>query len=588
MAEFAQAVAIYGFVAPRPRRVEKAGISYECNIVRDRIALGLGKGPTGGGSLSKSSSTDSSSVDLSQENAEQFMDKDDEKYYKYVAKLDPNDFKDQDHYKVLGLSKMRFRATMGQIKTAYRQKVLIYHPDKGKATKNGSRNETIFSCIQKAYEQIGLDVDKRRSYDSVDPKFDESMPDPILVNATNFYDLLGPVFERNSRFSVAQPVPPFGNPESSREDVETFYDFWFHFKSWREFSYLDEEDKSKGEDRWERREIEKMNRVEREQRRKKYLKKLSSTIEMAYEKDPRVAYFKECDKKFKQDQKDRKRQEKQRLIDERQAKERLEQEKLEAERQKALEIEKQQKLEKQQAKKILQAGRKRLRDLVQSRQYFSDENSKRMEVMEGLERVCLNANIDEITYITDELENVNELADALEFLSLKKIDPAKLDSVKVKQPPPQSLSAPKVVVWEQDEISLLIKATNLYPAGSVERWTQVTKYINDHSKAGSANPKVEKDIIKQVKALKSNEASNVLQSKNTYVAPTPTENVEEQVNDESWTALQQRQLETALKLTNVKDSERWEKIAKAVEGKTKKQCVKRYKELAQMIKNGKK
>lgn len=80
-----------------------------------------------------------------------------------------------------------------------RQKVLVYHPDKGKATKNGSRNEAIFACIQKAYEILGLDLDKRRSYDSVDPKFNDSVPDAPDINVENFYDLLGPVFERNSR-----------------------------------------------------------------------------------------------------------------------------------------------------------------------------------------------------------------------------------------------------------------------------------------------------------------------------------------------------------------------------------------------------
>jgi hypothetical protein len=56
----------------------------------------------------------------------------------------------------------------------------------------------------------------------------------------------------------------------------------------------------------------------------------------------------------------------------------------------------------------------------------------------------------------------------------------------------------KVVVWEQDELALLIKAANIYPAGSVERWTQVAKYINDHSKNGSTAPKNEKDVIREV------------------------------------------------------------------------------------------
>lgn len=63
------------------------------------------------------------------------------------------------------------------------------------------------------------------------------------------------------RFSTVQPVPELGDSNSDRDHVERFYDFWFNWCSWREFSYLDAEDKSRGEDRWERREIEKQNKV---------------------------------------------------------------------------------------------------------------------------------------------------------------------------------------------------------------------------------------------------------------------------------------------------------------------------------------
>jgi DnaJ family protein C protein 2 len=121
MEDLNMALAIYGFFAPAPRKVECAGIAYECNLIRDRISLGQspGRALNGENSLSKCSSTNSSSADLSsQENLDNFMDKDDEKYYKYISKLDPNNFKDQDHYRVLGLSSLRYKATMGQIKAA--------------------------------------------------------------------------------------------------------------------------------------------------------------------------------------------------------------------------------------------------------------------------------------------------------------------------------------------------------------------------------------------------------------------------------------------------------------------------------------
>lgn len=66
---------------------------------------------------------------------------------------------------------------------------------------------------------------------------------------------------KSFRFSTIQPVPLLGGPNSSRDEVEQFYNFWEHYSSWREFSYLDVEDKSKGENRYERREIEKINKV---------------------------------------------------------------------------------------------------------------------------------------------------------------------------------------------------------------------------------------------------------------------------------------------------------------------------------------
>lgn len=80
-----------------------------------------------------------------------------------------------------------------------RQKVLRYHPDKGKyRTELGSKGNDMFACIQKAYELL-CEEDRRRSYDSVDKTFDEKIPTASAVNQNNFFDVLGPVFEKNSR-----------------------------------------------------------------------------------------------------------------------------------------------------------------------------------------------------------------------------------------------------------------------------------------------------------------------------------------------------------------------------------------------------
>jgi DnaJ family protein C protein 2 len=55
----------------------------------------------------------------------------------------------------------------------------------------------IFSCIQKAYEQLGDTEEKRRAFDSIDPSFDDTVPDS--VQDKNFFSSLGPIFEHNSR-----------------------------------------------------------------------------------------------------------------------------------------------------------------------------------------------------------------------------------------------------------------------------------------------------------------------------------------------------------------------------------------------------
>ena len=50
-----------------------------------------------------------------------------------------------------------------------------------------------------AYEILGNLV-KRRSYDSVDPQFDDSIPSVTAESRQNFFEVFSPVFEQNSRY----------------------------------------------------------------------------------------------------------------------------------------------------------------------------------------------------------------------------------------------------------------------------------------------------------------------------------------------------------------------------------------------------
>lgn len=63
------------------------------------------------------------------------------------------------------------------VSIADKQKILKHHPDKRKATgEEVRRDDDYFTCITRAWEMLGNPV-KRRSYDSVDPRFNDDLPE---------------------------------------------------------------------------------------------------------------------------------------------------------------------------------------------------------------------------------------------------------------------------------------------------------------------------------------------------------------------------------------------------------------------------
>lgn len=78
--------------------------------------------------------------------------------------------------------------------------MLKHHPDKNNSLRvEEGGSEDYFTCITKAYEQLGLSEQKRKAYDSVDPLFDDSIPDEKMISSDNFYDIMAPIFTRNAR-----------------------------------------------------------------------------------------------------------------------------------------------------------------------------------------------------------------------------------------------------------------------------------------------------------------------------------------------------------------------------------------------------
>ncbi|KAK5150079.1 hypothetical protein LTR04_006895, partial [Oleoguttula sp. CCFEE 6159] len=207
-----------------------------------------------------------------------------------MLQRDAKDWKGQDHYAVLGLSKYRYRATEDQIKRAHRKKVLRHHPDK-KAAAGSTEDDSFFKCIQKATEVL-QDPVKRRQFDSVDEHADVEPPSKETQKG-NFYKMWSPVFKAEARFSKTQPVPKLGNENSTKEEVEHFYNFWYNFDSWRTFEYLDEDVPDDGENRDQKRHVERKNNNARKKRKTEDTQRLRKLVDDALALDERIKKFRQ-------------------------------------------------------------------------------------------------------------------------------------------------------------------------------------------------------------------------------------------------------------------------------------------------------
>ena len=183
----------------------------------DRLHAHRGMSSSGAGAGSDEEDGADSASSSSEEEEEDVEFEDD---LEYLRSLDPKECKEQDHYRVLGIPRLRIRATEEQIRKAYRFKVLRHHPDKRRAAGEDIReDDDYFTCITRAFETLGAPA-KRRSYDSVDPEFDDDLPELKKgVSEAEFLAAYGPAFERNARWSVKKHVPKLGDERYKKNTV---------------------------------------------------------------------------------------------------------------------------------------------------------------------------------------------------------------------------------------------------------------------------------------------------------------------------------------------------------------------------------
>lgn len=142
--------------------------------------------------------------------------------------------------------------------------------------------------------------------------------------------------------------------------------------------------------------------------------------------------------------------------------------------------------------------------------------------------------------------------------------------------------------WTESELSALAKALKKYPGGTIDRWPKVSKMVITRDVKAVM---VQAGTMKKHGGVIENKApvwrdSPIAAGKTTTCSSTiQADPVAPAV---SWSPEQQKQLEIAIKkypnTAGASSGDRWVLIAGDVDGKTKKECVARYKEIAALVK----
>ncbi|KAK9480235.1 DnaJ domain-containing protein [Lipomyces japonicus] len=281
---------------------------------------------------------------------------------------DPKDWKAQDHYRVLGLTSYRYKATDEQIRRAHRRKVLKHHPDK-KAASGSIDDDGFFKCIQKAMEVLSDPV-RRRQFDSVDEAADVVPPSKKAKG--DFYKLWSKVFEAEARFSKKQPVPKLGDEKSTKAEVDHFYNFFFNLDSWRTFEYLDEDVPDDSDNRDNKRHTERKNKAARQKHKTEDTARLRKLVDDALSIDPRIKLFKDAERKAKEQRKWEREADSRKAAEDAKAKKEEEERKKKEEEERAKAEKEQNKKAKESAKNAKKKNRRTIKAAVKDTNYFVD------------------------------------------------------------------------------------------------------------------------------------------------------------------------------------------------------------------------
>ena len=516
-------------------------------------------------------------------------------------------------YKILGLEDKFLNSKDDDFRKAYKKMALIYHPDKNRDNKGlpGVSEDQIREEVKKdiekeielkeknenenddkkedkedkakkseeeeqkeriinkkwlklkeAYETLS-DPEKRKKYDST-YVFDDTIPDDIEYTTKNFFVTFGPVFLKNSIWSKKKPVPKIGDMNTPLDKVRKFYKFWSNFQSWRDFSVEGEYDLEEATSRFEKRQMLKENRKMKAALLKEEKMRIDSLTNIAYKRDPRII---EEEKRIQKEKEEEKRQ---RAI--------LKQKQKEEEELRRQMLIKKHEEEKERKKEMLMKEKEELSNKILN---IIKENEIKIN-NDDIFQFNINSKNDSLKEFLEQIEKVDKKDIKKEIIEkCKNIFGMKFKDEKNEE------NEKKESIWTKEEMFLLQKGVKKFPAGTKQRWDKIKEIVKTKSEEEiiqmthylkiNPNIKIEGDINLKELLQKEKRQNNTKEDKK--------EKKEEKKSEVNWTAEEQKLLEEALKKfpSSLPANERWTNIAKHV-GKTKRQCVDRYKYLASLIK----
>lgn len=281
-------------------------------------------------------------------------------------------------------------------------------------------------------------------------------------------------------------------------------------------------------------------------------------------------------------------------------------------------------IEREQIKKAIKKERKLLRDKTKENKYYGNSDRDVLKNMEGVEKICETFSLAELQELNKKM--TEKSAKETLFAALK-VDEIKIkaDLEEINQTQNKHVPKPEVAIknvkkndlWCNENVQLLIKAVNLFPAGTSQRWDVIATARDVLNKAKALqNSDFSKNSLKTQAnsgAFESFERSkkevfttsditfNTEVSANAATNSDSKENHTNGTNNDdksalnntttnpikssakAWTKEEQALLEQAIKTYPISTTDRWERIAECIPNRSKKDCLRRVKELVELV-----